>query len=348
MSESDHIEPSADNGQGVTFSEPCNELIAALVKAQAKMTNPPRTRTVKVQTKAGRSYSFKYAPLDTIISHVRKPLTESGLWFIQTLQQDNGKYRLCTRLVHTSGQFVMGEAPLLIDGSGNQAFGSALSYMRRYCLESVLGLCATDDDDANAADGNTIAASKDSGPYLDPRGDAQHDAYVYTLFDAFRTGIKTFTKPEDFLTALAVKVKDSAAWLPPNETAIVYIEEHLEYQVATNKNGRPRSDGLTLGKWCRRLRKLGTPPQAPAATDTAKIFLLVDQIGEIVYETENVDDYAERLSALLEKISNLADLTQLWDNNKEQVKSLPDSRAAHLIEIYDFRRANFATPPHPP
>lgn len=64
-------------------------------------------------------------------------------------------------------------------------------------------------------------------------------------------------------------------------------------------------------------------------------FVLVEQFGEIAYETENVDDYAERLSALLEKMPNLAELKQLWDNNKEQVKSLPDSRATDVTALYN-------------
>ena len=76
----------------------------------------------------------------------------------------------------------------------------------------------------------------------------------------------------------------------------------------------------------------------------AKVFGLVDQFGEEVYQTENVDDYAERLSELLEKMPNLAELTQLWDNNKEQVKSLPDSRAADVTALYDGRSAELATP----
>jgi hypothetical protein len=43
---------------------------------------------------------------------------------------------------------------LLVQDVGSQAFGSALSYMRRYALTSLLGVAADSDDDANAADGN--------------------------------------------------------------------------------------------------------------------------------------------------------------------------------------------------
>ncbi len=76
----------------------------------------------------------------------------------------------------------------------------------------------------------------------------------------------------------------------------------------------------------------------------AKVFVLVDQFGEEAYQTENVDEYAERLSALLEKMPNPTEIEQLWDNNKDQVKLLPDSRAADVTGFYDSRRADFATP----
>lgn len=74
----------------------------------------------------------------------------------------------------------------------------------------------------------------------------------------------------------------------------------------------------------------------------ARVFGLIDQFGEEVYQTENVDDYAERLSELLEKMANLAEIEQLWDNNKEQVKSLPDSRAADVTALYEGKSAELA------
>lgn len=158
-----------------------DKLVGALAKAQGEITNPPRNRSVTVRMKAGGSYTFKYATLDSIIEHVRKPLTSNGLWFTQTLEgADNGKYRLVTTLVHESGQRIDSVTPLLVQEAGNQAFGSALSYMRRYALCSILGVASDEDDDANAADGNVAqqnsvpprpkrpsAASKPAAPTID-------------------------------------------------------------------------------------------------------------------------------------------------------------------------------------
>lgn len=141
-----------------------DKIATALAKAQEKITSPPRNREVEVVSKrTGGRYTFKYATLDSIIDHVRPSLTENGLWFTQTLESgDNGKYRLVTTLLHSSGQTIRSETPLLVeDGGGNQAFGSALTYMRRYSLTAMLGVAADEDDDANTADGNTVESQKD-------------------------------------------------------------------------------------------------------------------------------------------------------------------------------------------
>lgn len=141
-------------------SEQIDKIAAALAKAQGAMQNPPRNREVRVSTKTGGSYAFKYATLDAIMDAVRQPLSDNGLSYTQTLANGDGKYRLVTKLLHESGQFLVSETPLLLNGGGNQEFGSALSYMRRYSLTAMLGIAADEDDDANSADGNTITDSK--------------------------------------------------------------------------------------------------------------------------------------------------------------------------------------------
>lgn len=148
-----------------TEPPPMDKIATALAKAQAAITSPPRNREVEVVSKrTGGRYKFKYATLDHIIEHVRAPLTKNGLWFIQRLENGGGKYRLVTQLVHESGQSFASETPLLVEDQGNQSFGSALTYMRRYALCAMLGIAADEDDDANAADGNTVEKSAERKP----------------------------------------------------------------------------------------------------------------------------------------------------------------------------------------
>lgn len=155
--------------------EGIDKIAAALAKAQGVMQNPPRNREVEVegQSQSGNKfkYKFKYATFDAILDAARKPLSDNGLSYTQTLANGDGKYRLVTTLMHESGQFLTSETPLLVQGNTSQAFGSALTYMKRYSLAAMLGIAADEDDDANAADGNSITGSKDRAPTTVKRGE---------------------------------------------------------------------------------------------------------------------------------------------------------------------------------
>jgi len=151
-------------------SEHINEIATALAKAQGEIKNPQKNKEVKVSTKTGGSYKFEYADLTAIIDAVKGPLSANGLSYIQTLAADGEKFRLHTRLLHSSGQWLESVTPLFVDGATSQAFGSALTFMKRYALASMLGVAADSDDDANSADGNsaTVMSRKPKEPAPSP------------------------------------------------------------------------------------------------------------------------------------------------------------------------------------
>jgi len=153
-------------------SDSIAQLAKALAAAQAEITNPQKNREVTVSTKTGGSYKFKYATLDGILDAVRPALTKNGLWFVQTLANGDGKYRLETTLMHESGEWVQSEQPLFVSDATNQAFGSALTYAKRYALTGMLGIAADEDDDGNGADGNHIKESTDRKAAPKPTGSA--------------------------------------------------------------------------------------------------------------------------------------------------------------------------------
>ena len=124
-------------------------LAAALAKAQAAFPAISRDKEVTVQTKAGGSYKFKYAPLDAILAAVRAPLAANGLAIVQLLDED----MLVTSLLHESGAILSGRTPIP-QTEGVQAYGSAITYLRRYAIQALLGVAAEEDDDGNRAAGN--------------------------------------------------------------------------------------------------------------------------------------------------------------------------------------------------
>lgn len=128
-----------------------DKIAAALSKAQAKMTNPPKTKTAKVYRSkdkgGGFSHSYQYADLADVLDHVRGPLTENGLAIIQIVTPG----MLITRLVHESGQSFESNYPLPQTAIDPQSMGSAITYARRYSICPLLGIAGETDDDAKEA-----------------------------------------------------------------------------------------------------------------------------------------------------------------------------------------------------
>jgi hypothetical protein len=235
-------------------SDQIDKLAEALAKAQAAITSPPRNREVSVkgETKAGKefTYTFKYATLDGIIDHVRAPLTENGLWFTQTLANGDGKYRLVTRLLHSSGQWIAGETPLFVKPNKfgdvtNQEFGSALTYMKRYALAAILGVAADEDDDANAADGNTVESSKDRTPANAPA--------MKNKLAAVTSGAKVpDPKPEPPVALSEAALKEAAKMIrkeldkAPDMATVEEIKTHHATTLTAIKASSPKLHAWTL------------------------------------------------------------------------------------------------------
>ena len=131
------------------MSEQINELAAALAKVQGQLPEVKKTKTVKVSTKTGGSYSYTYAPLDAVWNCCRRLLTDNGLAVSQTMQEADGHPHLETILLHTSGQWLSSSLPLIATADPQQ-LGSCIIYMRRYALASLVGIVADEDDDGQA------------------------------------------------------------------------------------------------------------------------------------------------------------------------------------------------------
>lgn len=124
------------------------ELVTALSKAQSSYPAICSDRS---------GHKFKYADLDVIVQTIRPSLTQNGLSFTQFTKNDrDGNITLHTRLYHTSGQWIETRALVVSDkaglgGSSLQAYGSAMTYNRRYQLVALLGITVdkdpTDDND---------------------------------------------------------------------------------------------------------------------------------------------------------------------------------------------------------
>lgn len=105
---------------------------------------------VKAVSKDGSNPFFKskYATLQNVIETTSEPLKKVGL---SLAQFPIGENQLVSILMHESGQYIQATVKMTPKGNTPQDLGSAITYMRRYSIASILRLATEEDDDGNAA-----------------------------------------------------------------------------------------------------------------------------------------------------------------------------------------------------
>ncbi len=124
-------------------SENINELAGALSKAQGVMANA-------IKDSSNPFFKSKYADLTSVIEAIKEPLSTNGLSYSQIIDSENGEIFVETILMHTSGQYLSSKFKLKLSKDDMQGMGSAITYARRYALQSISGLSAEDDDGESA------------------------------------------------------------------------------------------------------------------------------------------------------------------------------------------------------
>lgn len=142
-------------------SEHLNKLATALSRAQAQI-EPAYADGIGLVDADSAPQAYRYATLTSVWQAIRTALTRNGLSVVQTCEPGKaGELRLVTTLLHTSGQWISGTAVLQLAEQTPQAYGSALTYARRYGLAAIVGLCVDQDDDGAAA--NRLSKQESSG-----------------------------------------------------------------------------------------------------------------------------------------------------------------------------------------
>ena len=122
-------------------SESITDLATALCLAQAEMGGA-------IKDSNNPFFKSSYADLTSVIKVIKEPFAKYGLSFVQlpvTSAGGNG-VGVATMLMHKSGQWLQGEYLLPMDKVTPQGAGSAITYARRYALQSLVGIPSVDDD----------------------------------------------------------------------------------------------------------------------------------------------------------------------------------------------------------
>ena len=126
-------------------SDKINEVLKAKIAARSSF---------KKLEKSGINPHFKskYSTLDDIWNACGGALAGNGLDVTHQISNNGNGTEIVATLFHESGQYLRSAIPLPV-GTPQQT-GSAITYMRRYTIQSILGLegDSFSDDDGNAAE----------------------------------------------------------------------------------------------------------------------------------------------------------------------------------------------------
>jgi hypothetical protein len=109
---------------------------------------------VKVIHKATQGFGYTYADLPKIFEEINPLMKKHGLGFTQLINTKDGVNYLATVVFHVeSGEQIESNCMIpyvQLKGMNDfQSFGSGVTYFRRYCLSSMLGLVTDKDTDAS-------------------------------------------------------------------------------------------------------------------------------------------------------------------------------------------------------
>lgn len=141
----------------------------ALARFHAQVPTIVKDREVVVRPRdqSKRSYTFRYAQLETILAAIRKPLADNGLALVQRILPTEKGEEIQTALHFVDGAVLHNNVRMIVLDQGPQAYGSAQMYARRQGITLLLTLAAEEDDDANAAEGNEVERAKPQEDVID-------------------------------------------------------------------------------------------------------------------------------------------------------------------------------------
>lgn len=118
-------------------SSSLTNILPALLNAQ---------KSIESADKDGTNPHFRstYSTLGSVIEACKKPLNDNGLVIMQPIEGD----KVRTIVFHKSGEYMSDEGTSIICARQNdpQAYGSAITYAKRYGMMAMLAIPSEDDD----------------------------------------------------------------------------------------------------------------------------------------------------------------------------------------------------------
>lgn len=116
---------------------------------------PVIEKTKVVNGKDGKE-RYRFAPIDSIVEQIKKPLGDNGLSYTFTTGNKEGFIVAIVKITHVLGYSESSEFEIPIDKeaymSKQQQYAAALTYAKRYALCNALGISTGDEDNDGKGD----------------------------------------------------------------------------------------------------------------------------------------------------------------------------------------------------
>lgn len=146
-------------------------LASAMAAAFAEIEGVTKSATGQVGQQ-----KYKYADLGSVIDAIKPALIAHNLYFTQRPQPSDGGITVETVIGHAGGEELsLGSLFVPANKNDAQAYGSALTYARRYALVTAFGVPVEDDDGNAAARGQS---NREVSPVAAPLSPADYAKFV--------------------------------------------------------------------------------------------------------------------------------------------------------------------------
>jgi len=229
----------------IRTSEKIDQLGLALNKAQSVMESAPKSST-------NPFYHSKFADLWEVWEACRKPLTENGLSFVQSIGSEKEYFvgkavikdkegnvkgerevvyiwlSVTSRLLHSSEQWIEDTLHIPVEADP-QSIGKNTTYIRRYAMMSLCGITTSDDD------GEAVRGDKEITQ-------TQYPKYAKPPQKIIQPQSTTKTEPTDTKPMVETEKATGApkAYTPKTQGELVGASKHY-----FNKNSQDISSALS-------------------------------------------------------------------------------------------------------
>ncbi len=178
------------------------ELYVALAKARSEFDEV-------VFDSTNPHFQSRYVTLGAIQRATVPALTKNGLLIIQLpITKNNGQCLLVTKLVHTSGAKIEFDFWVPPTAKTPHAYGSAITYSKRYCQIALLNIFGEDGDD----DGNLASSSKPNKATTKNSNNKNKNNDLQTQADEMASGIDDRLAMVESQSDLQKLLKELTAW----------------------------------------------------------------------------------------------------------------------------------------